>query len=236
MSVLETMLRDRREEFDAHHALAVSLEDQIFRGEDLSIGSTRLSARHLMTMKSGLIVHLYNVVEAVMTRATKIVGNAFGTVPPKTWSAAARKEWLREHGVARIEGDADTRLRSFQTFSAKLLAEEPLGPQAIRKPPGSWTDKSIGTFCHRLGVGVQIEPDLHRKMAKKDDLGEKTPMAFLADRRNDVSHGHRTFEDGANDLTLGRIREIADTTFEYMELVAIAFQEYVDQKLFVTTS
>ena len=86
MTELQAILKERAEEFDNHHALAVSLEYQIFVGEDVSIGSTRLSVEHLLTMQSGLIVHLYNVLESVMSQATKLVGNAFGTVPPKTWS------------------------------------------------------------------------------------------------------------------------------------------------------
>jgi len=236
MTALLTMLRERAEEFDTHHALAVSLEDKIFGGEDVSIGSTRLSVRHLLTMKSGLIVHLYNVVEAVMSQATKIVGSAFGTVAPRTWSKNARREWLREHGVARIEGGANTRLTQVESFSIKLLTDRPLGPQFIRKPPGSWTDESIGLFAERLGVHLQMEPDLYRKMAKKDYLGEKSPLRFLADRRNDLAHGGRTFEDGGKDLTLSQIKEIADVALEFMELVATSFQTYVDQKHFVAAT
>jgi hypothetical protein len=183
-----------------------------------------------------LIVHLYNVLEAVMSQATKMVGSAFGTVPPRTWSENARREWLREHGVARIEGGADTRLKQIELFSINLLTDGPLGPQMIRKPPGSWTDKSIGRFAERLGVRLQIEPDLHRKLAKKDYFGEKSPLAFLADRRNDLAHGQRTFEDGAKDLTLAQVREIADVVIEFMTLVATSFQTYVDQKHFVAAA
>lgn len=236
MTALLTMLRERAEEFETHYALAVSLDAKIFGGEDVSIGSTRLSVRHLLTMKSGLIVHLYNVLEAMMSQATKLVGSAFGTVPPRTWSENARREWLREHGVARIEGGADTRLKQIEAFSINLLADDPLGPQMIRKPPGSWTDESIGLFAKRLGVQLQIEPDLYRKLAKKDYFGEKSPLAFLADRRNDLAHGHRTFEDGAKDLSLAQVREIADVVLEFMELVAIGFQTYVDQKHFVAAA
>ena len=93
MTVLLTMLRERAEEFDTHHALAVSLEDKIFGGENVSIGGTRLSVRHLLTMKSGLIVHLYNILESIMSQATKVVGSAVGTVPPRTWSESARRGW-----------------------------------------------------------------------------------------------------------------------------------------------
>lgn len=236
MTALLTILRERTQEFDTHYGLAVSLEDKIFEGEDVSIGITQLSVQHLLTMKSGLIVHLYNVVEAMMSQATKMVGSAFGTVAPKNWSINARREWLREHGVARIEGSVDTRLKQVESFSTNLLTDGPLGPQHIRKPPGSWTDNSIGLFAERLGVHLQIAPDLYRKMAKKDYLGERSPLAFLADRRNDLAHGHRSFEDGGKDLILAQIREIADVAFEFMELVATSFQTYVDQKHFVAAT
>ncbi len=236
MTTLQTMLQDRAEEFNTHHALAVSLEDKIFGGEDVSIGSTRLSVRHLLTMKSGLIVHLYNVVEAVMSQARKMVGIAFGTVPPKAWSENARREWLREHGVARIEGGADVRLKQIEAFSISLLTDAPLGPQYIRKPSGNWTDRTIIQFAERLGVQLEIEPDLHRKLANKDHLGEKGPLSFLADRRNDLAHGQKTFEDGGKDLTLAQIREIADIALEFMSMVATSFEAYVDQKHFVVVA
>ena len=236
MTALLTMLRERAEEFDTHYVLAVSLEDKVFGGENVSIGSTRLSVRHLRTMKSGLIVHLYNVLEAVMSQATKMVGSAFGTVPPRVWSEDARREWLREHGVARIKGGAETRLKQIEAFSINLLTDGPLGPQMIRKPPGSWTDESIALFAKRLGVELQIEPALYKKLAKKDYFGEKSPLVFLADRRNDLAHGQRTFEDGAKELTLAQVREIADVVLEFMELVATSFQAYVDQKHFVAAA
>lgn len=236
MTTLLTMLRERADEFEAHFALAVSLEDKIFAGEDISIGSTRLSVRHLRTMKSGLVVHLYNVLEAVMSQATTMVGSAFGTVPPRSWSECARREWLREHGVARVEGGADSRLEQIALCSTNLLADVPLGPQIIRKPPGTWTDKNIRQFAERLGVELPITPELFRKLADKDYFGEKGPLVFLADRRNALAHGQRSFEDGASDLTLARVREIADVTLELMQLVANSFHAYIDSKKFVTAA
>lgn len=236
MTALGTMLRERAEEFDTHFALAVSLEAQILSGDDIALGSLRLSARHLMTMKSGLLVHLYNILEAVMSQATKLVGSAFGDVPPSTWSVHARREWLREHGVARIDGEATRRLEQMERFSSKLLSNEPMGPQALRKPPGTWNDENIGLFAGRLGVELRIQPDLHRKMAEDDQLGEMRPLKFLAERRNDLAHGHRTFEDGCKDLLLSQIRQLADTVIEFMDLVATSFQDYIDQKKFVVAS
>jgi hypothetical protein len=236
MSEILTVLRDRAEEFNTHYLLVVSLEDQIFSGADISIGSIRVSVRHVLTMKSGLIVHLYNIVESIMSRVNRAVGNAVGTVPPRKWSQNARREWLREHGVARIEGGPDKRLDQFESFSNSLLADEPLGPQRLRKPSGSWTDKKMCEFAKRLGVEIPITPDLHRKLSTRDELGEKGPLVFLADRRNDLAHGTRTFEDGCQELTLRQIREIADVVLEFVELVAISFEAYIDNRQFVATA
>lgn len=236
MTALLTMLSERREEFDTHHALAVSLEDQMFRGEEVTFGSTRLSVRHLCTMKSGLIIHLYNVIESVMTQATKLVGSALGTVPARTWSQNARREWLREYGVERVEGGADARLMKIESLSTMLLTDGPLGAQAIKKPAGTWNDDLVRKFSERLGVYLKVEPDLSKKLAKQDHLGEKSPLEFLADRRNGLAHGHLTFEEGGKDLTLARIREIADIALDFMELVATSFQTYVDQKHFIAAT
>ena len=61
MSGLTTELIERREEFDTHHTLAHALESRLIQGEPLSLGRVALSARHVSTLKSGLIVHMYNV-------------------------------------------------------------------------------------------------------------------------------------------------------------------------------
>lgn len=236
MTELRWTLDARRDEFEAHFALAKALEDRIFAGEIVSIGETELSARHLLTMKSGLIVHLYNIVEATLSRAIEQVGNAVGAVPPSRWSENALREWLREHAVARVDGGEDNRLSTVHRVSLSLLGEAPLGPQRLRKPPGTWTDKLIKVFAERLGVEFSPPEELWRRNATKPEFGDKSPMEFLAERRNALAHGRRSFEEGAKDLTLGRIRELADVTLDYLDFVANAFQVYVDENLYVSTT
>ena len=215
MTELRISLEERRGEFDTHYALALALEDRIIAGEVVSIGETELSARHLLTMKSGLIVHLYNIVEATMTRVIESVGSAVGAVPPSTWSENALREWLREHAVARVDGSEDKRLRTVHLVSLRLLAEMPLGPQQLKKPSGTWTDRLIRDFADRLGAEFNLPEEMWRRIAPKPEFRDHSPMKFLADRRNAIAHGRRSFEDGANDMTLGGIREIADVTLDY---------------------
>lgn len=228
---MKTLLTARREEFDTHFALARALQDRVF-GDDASLGEIMLSARHLMTMQSGLIVHLYNIVESTMTRATEMVGNAVGASAPRTWSENALREWLRVYAV-RVDGGEDNRLVTVHTASLKLLAESPLGPQKIGKPSGTWNDKLIATFAKRLGVPFEMPLEMWKRIEEQPKYGDKTPLGFLADRRNAIAHGRRSFEDGCNDLTLQEIRELADTTLDYLERAADAFHDYVDQRLYL---
>lgn len=233
MTELRASLDERREEFDTHYALAVALEDRIFAGDEVSIGETKLSSRHLLTMKSGLIVHLYNIVEATMSRTIKLVGAAVGTVAPQHWSDNALREWLREHAVARMDGSEDTRLNTVHGLSVRLLGQTPLGPQPLKKPSGTWTDKHIATFAERLGVEFRLSEEMWRRITPRPEFRDLSPLEFLADRRNAVAHGRRSFEEGANDLSLSQVRELADITLDYLGLTATAFQNYVDQKLYM---
>lgn len=235
MSELATSLSERREEFETHFAVAVALEDRIFAGDDVSIGEIKLSSRHLLTMKSGLLVHLYNIVESTMSRATSLVGSAFGAVPPHRWTEKALREWLRKNAVARIDGSEDARLDTVHGFSVLLIEGNPLGPQELKKPSGTWTDKNIAEFARRLGVSFPLNEELGRCIAPRSEFGDESPLEFLADRRNALAHGRRSFEEGAKDLTLAQIRDLADATLKYLDAAVEAFQGYVDQSHFVVS-
>lgn len=236
MTELLTDLQERKEQFDVHLALAHALEQRMLAAEDASIGSLQLSARHLMTVKSGLIIHLYNVVEATMSGSVKLVGRAVGTVPPRQWAENALREWLREHAVSRVDGAEDKRLETVHKVSRFLLSDEPLGPQDLKKPSGTWTDKHVVMFAKRIGVELVLPQTLKRQMAKRTEFGDKTPLEFLADRRNALAHGRRTFEDGAHDLTLQQIAEIAGVSVRYLEVAVRSFQQYVDSNSFLVAS
>lgn len=59
MTGLRAALDVRREEFDAHFELAKALEDRMVLDATAAVGTVSLSVRHVNTLKSGLLVHLY---------------------------------------------------------------------------------------------------------------------------------------------------------------------------------
>jgi hypothetical protein len=229
MTLLRTDLETRREEFDAHFCLALALEDRMMFETDASIGDINLSARHINTIKSGLIVHLYNIEESLMSDALHYLGSALGTSDPRQWNEHSLREWLRETIVSRIaESNEDGRLETVYQTSNLLLTTQILGPQKLRKPSGTWDDKVIASFIKRMGIAFSMPPEMWQLIAATPSYGDRTPLQFLADRRNAIAHGRRSFEGGASDLRLSDIRRLADVTLDYMGYVADAFQKHVE--------
>lgn len=235
MSSLRSALEARREEFDAHFSLAKALEDQMVLDAGSGVGSVSLSVRHINTLKSGLVVHLYNVLEAVMTQGLEALGVALGSVDPRRWTEHSLKEWLREAIVSRTnEGAEDARLATVFETSSRLLGVELLGPQKLKKPSGTWDDKVVATFMQRMSIAPKMPPDMWPRIAISAKYGDMSPIQFLARRRNAIAHGRRTFEDGANDLNLEDIRELADITLDYIGYTADAFGHYLATEAYLT--
>lgn len=226
MTLLRTNLDERRDEFEAHFALAKALEDRMML--DASLGPVSLSARHINTIKSGLIIHLYNIEEAILSQGLQFLGDALGSADPRNWTEHSLKEWLREAVVSRIaESNEDGRLNTVHQTSALLLSNVALGPQGLKKPSGTWDDKAIAKFIGRMNVRFNMPEDMWRRISATPEYGDRTPLQFLADRRNAIAHGRRSFEDGASDLGLNDIRRLGDVVLDYLGYVADAFYAHV---------
>jgi len=233
MTTLLTTLAERKDEFTSHLALAQALDVRLFEGEAISIGGTALSVRHLRTIKSGLIVHLYNIVEAIMSRTMEDVAVAVKCIPPGNWSNNTLKEWLRFNASIGLDGNEDSRLDLVHKAALKLLQKEPIIEFGFKKPSGTWSDKLIYEFAQRLSVTFRLTPAVARKIKKSAKYGDKSPLEFLADRRNAIAHGRRSFEDGAGDLSLQDIQELFEVTLSYLELAINAFQKFVDERSYM---
>jgi len=231
MTALRTALDVRREEFDAHFALAKALEDRMMLEDNSPLGDVSLSSRHINTLKSGILVHLYNIEEAIMSQALQFLGSALGSSEPRRWNEHSLREWLRESVVSRIaESNESSRLDTVFERSNQLLAATLLGPQTLKKPSGTWDDKAIAMFMRRMNVAFHMPPAMWRRIAAAPLYGDETPLQFLAKRRNMIAHGRRSFEEGASDLQLADIRNLSGVVLDYMAYVADAFQSHIDTR------
>jgi hypothetical protein len=74
-------LEERRGEFDRHLHLARLLEARV--NEAVVGDDAQVEVSHVNTLKSGLLIHLYNIVEAATVRTMDVVGQTIVTEKPR---------------------------------------------------------------------------------------------------------------------------------------------------------
>jgi hypothetical protein len=219
---------ERESEFGRHMSVARLLEarvDDVVAGEDVQV-----EVRHINTLKSGLLIHLYNIVEAVTTRTMRVVGQTVVTERPKLWTEAMLKEWVRAaiwDGEERIGEGAVTRLAH---IGGVLASGESLEAFMIKGEPGSWDDTAIKKVAQRLGCPLVLSGAIKQAAFEPAYLNEMTAMRYLASRRNAIAHGAATFEEGARDHTLDEIAELANRVLPFLKAVAESYEAFLNAK------
>jgi len=222
---------ERESEFGRHMAVARLLEARVDDavGED----AAQVEVRHVNTLKSGLLIHLYNIVEAVSTRTMKLVGQTVVTEKPKLWTEAVLREWVRAavwDGEERVGDGAVARLARIGGVLASGEAPESF---TIKGEPGSWDDEAIKKVAARLGCQLVLPPAIRRAAYERVYRNEMTAMRYLASRRNAIAHGATTFEDGARDHTLDEIEELARRILPFLRAVALSYETFLNTKAYL---
>lgn len=222
---------ERRSEFGRHLFVARLLEARV--NDAVGDDDSQIEIRHVNTVKSGLLIHLYNIVEAVTTRTMKVVGRTVVTEKPKRWTEAVLKEWVRAaiwDGEDRIGDGVVTHLASLGGVLASGDAPEAF---MVKGEPGSWDDAAIKRVAQRLGCQLVLPNAIKRAAFERVYLNEMTAMKYLANRRNAIAHGETTFEEGARDHTLDEIAELAGRVLPFLKAVAESYEAFLDTKAYL---
>lgn len=224
-------LQERRDEFTRHLSIARILEGRV---DEVSVEGEVVEIRHVNTIKSGLLIHLYNIVEAVTTRTLKEVGQIIVTEKPKKWTEAVLKEWVRAEVWNGEEKIGDGALKRLAEISGTLASGESPSEFVVKGEPGSWDDKAIKKVADRLGCAINLSAEVRRAAYEPVYRNETTAMKYLASRRNAIAHGATTFEDGANDLTLDDLEQLSQRVLPFLQAVSESYQSYLESKLYLT--
>ena len=219
-------LNEREEEFRRHLTITRDLEARV--GELRQEGDLFVEVRHVNTLKSGLLIHLYNIVEAVMTRTLETVGQAVLEDSPRRWTEAVLGEWVRAEVWGGGERIGEPALRRLTEVSGTLARGESPPRFSIKGEPGSWDDMAIKKVAKRLGCPLMLKRGISRNAYEKAYRNEATALQFLAQRRNAISHGAITFEEGANDLTLDELEDLAGRILPYLRAVSESYRAFLD--------
>lgn len=222
-------LDEREEEFARHLSIARILQARV---DDVD-GNAEIEVRHVNTIKSGLLIHLYNIVEAITTRTLDAVGSTVVTERPKDWTVALRKEWVRAaiwSGEDRIGEGAVNKLAE---MSAALASGETLPAFKLKGEPGSWNDDAIKKGSDRWRCKLVLNEEVQRAAYERVYRDDTTALGYLAKRRNAIAHGSSTFEDGANDLTLDELARLSERILPYLRAVVESYRAFLANKSFL---
>ncbi|MBL1261380.1 MAG: hypothetical protein COB33_012715 [Thiotrichaceae bacterium] len=228
MNEVLSYLNERVEEFHSHLSIARMLELRVDEG--IVDGNIRVEVRHVNTVKSGLLIHLYNIVEAVTSRTLREVGEAVVTEKPNLWTEKLLSEWIRSavwNGEDRI---GDQAMRRLMQVSSNLASGELLQAFLIKGEPGSWNDDAIKKVAVRLGCCLSLSREVSRAAYERKYRNETTALQYLASKRNAIAHGSSTFEEGANDLSIEELEELSERILPYLKEITESYQNFLVNK------
>ena len=206
MDAVFEYLEERCAEFDRHIAVARMIESRV--DQQPLLGIIPVEVRHLNTIKSGLLIHLYNIVEATLTQILSEVGNFVVSHKPAEWRKELLSEWVKSKVWSDDRIAPQNAISKFTDVGETLAAGGYLSPFELKGASGTWDDQAVVQLSKRLNCKLILRKDVKRKALEKVYRNDTTALGFLAKRRNDIAHGATTFEDGAQGLTLDEIEEL----------------------------
>ena len=224
MSLLTAYLNDRETELKDHVDLIRKLElraQESFKADD----PLRVEVRHVLILKSGLMVHLYNVIEAVITRALEQLAQDVSKYHPRNYAQSWFREWVRSSTRVEDGGAPQQILARIEKASRSLIEESGWDSLTIRSGSGNWDDKRIGKIVENLGIRMQLGDELKKEACGHyvDDLSR---LCFIRKRRNDLAHGVLTFEEGAQDRSLQDLYDFVRIVASYLRVVVCSFESF----------
>lgn len=229
MNEVIAYLDEREEEFQRHLTIARMLQGRV---DDVD-GDGQVEVRHVNTIKSGLLIHLYNIVEAINTRTLDTVGQTVVLEAPKRWTEKVLKEWVRAEIWAGEERIGEAALKRLALMSRTLASGNSPTAFIIKGEPGSWDDEAIRKVADRLGCTLVLSSETKRAAYEPVYRNETTALKYLAGRRNSIAHGGSTFEDGANDITLEEIAALASRVLPFLRAVTESYRTFLINKIFL---
>ena len=231
MRAHQELLSGRAEEVESHLTLIEELTEAAIARQGVA-NLQPVEMEHVDVLKSGFLVHLYNVVEAVMTKILEEVAADVRRYPPARWSRSVRTEWVRTRVGVERGIESDRRLKR----TVKIVDEAIAGAVNVEfrvRYEGNWSDSEITKVSERLGCALQVAPDVVQRACDERFQDDFAPMKYIRHKRNLLTHGNETFREGARQLSSRDLQRLRRAIVEYMESVSASFTSYLEAKSFL---
>ncbi|MDE0256720.1 MAG: MAE_28990/MAE_18760 family HEPN-like nuclease [Rhodospirillaceae bacterium] len=231
MKVYEDLLSERKREIQAHLKLITELNDAAVARLGIA-NLEQVETEHVEILKSGFLIHLYNVVEAIMDVILTEVAKATVDYPPKQWSMLIIKEWARSR--AGVERDLESNKRLLRT--TKILKEaisDELHVKFRIVSRGNWSNDEIENISDRVGCRLEFDPNVFARACNTPFQDDLAPMKFVRHKRNQLAHGNETFGVGSKSLSPEDLDRLYNPVVNYMSSVAKSYTNYLDNQLYL---
>lgn len=192
----------------------------------------RVETEHVEILKSGFLIHLYNVVEAVMDVILIEVAKSTVQFPSSNWSAAVRMEWVRSRaGIERSLEPNQRLMRTVRVLDETIIGSVGIDFKIFSK--GNWSDVEIAKIADRLGCTLNIAPSVIVPACNRPFQDDLPPMRYVRHKRNLLAHGSETFSSSAIQLSPPDLERLRAPVIDYMSSVTASFTRYLDRQAFL---
>lgn len=223
MKQVESYLAERDDEMTQHLTLLKSLDGRSLDGK--ASPTERIEVRQVLILKSSVLVHLYNIVEATMNRILDALADSVSAHHPKNYSDSFFEEWIRFAAKTNDGSGPDVLLKKVTKTGKQLIAENDWERLRIHRTFGNWDDVRIAQLAERLNVRMDIEAEVKRN-ASEHFRNDQSRLVYLREKRNQLAHGFETFEEGAKDRTSGDLADLAGKVLAYLKEVVRCFSAF----------
>jgi len=232
VSEFSVILSERIIEIETHLRFITELEASAV-GRGTGIHTAPVDSEPVNILKSGFLVHLYNVVEAVMAKVLEEVAIAAAVHPPKEWCNGLLREWA----LGRVNLSRDLSVHDAETRFVVLVQEAidraALSNVSIRRRTGNWSHEEVVELATALGCPLVISGPVRTAACENVFENQMPPMKYLRHKRNRLAHGNESFLDGARHIPSSRLAELRDPVISYMVEVVASFDQYIVGKSFL---
>ncbi len=235
MREFESLFIERANEVRLHLSAVDKLDGQIARAMVPIPLLQAVSIDQLNIIKSGFLIQLYSLVEAVMTKVLEEVSNEVLQHAPANWGDHVMREWVRVRGGLGRDLRIDERLDRVFSLLGEFSGVQSLKPWRFRpvEQLTTWSNDEMVSAAAKLGCTLNISAQIVSDACTVHFSNEMAPMKFVRHKRNNLAHGNETFLDGAKDLTPAQLAALMEPVVGYLEEVCRSFSTYLDAKAFL---
>ncbi len=233
---LHADFQERVAEVEAYVSLVATIESSVQEGVPLirtrTGATTVVDPLQQRILYAGVYLHLYNLVEATISRCIEAVEDAASA--GKTWrpgdlSAELRKEWVRSVARTNEPLNTDHRLTAAIQLCDHLVAMLPAEIKIDKTGGGNWDDQTIEGFAKRLGVTIQLNQTT-RAAIKRKYRDDKGALAAVKSLRNKLAHGEMSFGECGEGRTAVELTELKSWTVTYLAEMINCFESYIQRR------